>query len=74
MKQLNKATIAYKFQKSKLKISKHYIYNIEPTKLTQRIEEITNYKIRKQNLADDIKRIEFRSLLYSDVKGHPGKN
>ena len=39
-------------RKSKLKISKHYIYDIEPTKLTQQIEEITNYKIRKQNLAD----------------------
>ena len=45
-------------KKSKLKISKHYIYNIEPTKLTQQIEEITNYKIRKQNLADEIKRTE----------------
>ena len=43
---------------SKLKISEHYIYNIEPTKLTQQIEEITNYKIRKQNLADEIKRTE----------------
>ena len=45
-------------KKSKLKISKHYIYDIEPTKLTQQIEKITNYKIRKQNLADEIKRIE----------------
>ena len=45
-------------KKSKLKISKHYIYDIEPTKLTQQIEEITNYKIRKQNLADEIKRVE----------------
>ena len=45
-----------------MKISKHYIYNIEPTKLTQRIEEITNYKIRKQNLADEIKRIELSDI------------
>ncbi len=49
-------------KKSKLKISKHYIYNIEPTKLTQQIEEITNYKIRKQNLADEIKRVELSNV------------
>ena len=45
-------------KKSKLKISKHYIYDIEPTKLTQQIEEITNYKIRKKNLEDEINRIK----------------
>ena len=49
-------------KKSKLKISKHYIYDIEPTKLTQQIEEITNYKIRKQNLADEIKRVELSDI------------
>ena len=31
---------------SKVKIYKHYIYDIEPTKLTKQIEEITYYKIR----------------------------
>ena len=49
-------------KKSKLKISKQYIYDIEPTKLTQQIEEITNYKIRKQNLADEIKRVELSDI------------
>ncbi len=53
-----KTEIKSAIQKSKLKISKHYIYDIEPTKLTQQIEEITNYKIRKQNLANEIKRVE----------------
>ncbi len=48
--------------KSKLKISKHYIYDIEPTKLTQQIEEITNYKTRKQNLDDEIKRVELSNI------------
>ena len=57
-----KEEIKRAIKKSKLKISKHYIYNIEPTKLTQRIEEITNYKIRKQNLADEIKRIELSDI------------
>jgi len=43
---------------SKIKISKIYEYNTEPTKLTKQIEKITNYKIRKQNLQDEIKRLE----------------
>ena len=43
---------------SKIKIYKDYEYNTEPTKLTKQIEEITNYKIRKQNLKDEIKRLE----------------
>ena len=57
-----KTEIKRAIKKSKLKISKHYIYNIEPTKLTQQIEEITNYKIRKQNLADEIRRVELSNL------------
>ncbi len=47
---------------SKIKIYKHYVYNTEPTKLTKQIEEITNYKIRKQNLADEIFRVENSDL------------
>ena len=43
---------------SKIKIYKDFEYNTEPTKLTKQIEEITNYKIRKQNLEDEIKRIK----------------
>jgi ABC-type branched-subunit amino acid transport system substrate-binding protein len=43
---------------SKIKIYKDYEYNIEPTKLTKQIEEITNYRIRKQNLEDEIKRVK----------------
>ena len=43
---------------SKIKIYKDYEYNTEPTKLTKQIEEITNYKIRKQNLDDEINRIK----------------
>ena len=43
---------------SKIKIFKDYVYNTEPTKLTKQIEEITRYKIRKQNLEDEILRIK----------------
>ncbi len=50
-------------KQSKLKISKHYLYNTEPTKLTAQIEKITKYKIRKQNLEDEIKRVENSNLV-----------
>ena len=43
---------------SKIKIYKDYDYNTEPTKLTQQIEEITNYKIRKKNLDKEISRVK----------------
>jgi len=43
---------------SKIKIYRDYEYSTEPTKLTKQIEEITNYKVRKQNLDDEIKRIK----------------
>jgi ABC-type branched-subunit amino acid transport system substrate-binding protein len=44
--------------KSKIKLIQNNIYNTDPTKLTQQIEKITNYKKRKQNLEDEIKRME----------------
>lgn len=43
---------------SKIKTYKEYFYDIEPTKLTKQIEKITNYEIRKQNLYDEITRLE----------------
>jgi hypothetical protein len=45
-------------KKSKVKNLKQYFYDIEPTKLTKQIEKITKYEIRKQNLIDEIKRLE----------------
>ena len=45
-------------KKSKIKTFKQYYYNIEPTKLTKQIEKITNYEVRKQNLIDEITRLE----------------
>ena len=53
-------------KESNLKIYKHYIYETEPTILTKQIEEITNYKIRKQNLADEIYRVENSDLVDKD--------
>ena len=43
---------------SKIKINRNYVYNTDPTKLTQQIEKITRYDIRKQNLEDEIVRLE----------------
>ncbi len=45
-------------KESKIKFLKQYNYDIDPTKLTKQIEKITNYEIRKQNLLDEISRIE----------------
>ena len=50
-------------KQSRLKIKRHYIYETEPTKLTAQIEKITNYKIRKQNLDDEIRRVENSNLI-----------
>jgi len=43
---------------SKIKILENYIYDTDPTKLTDQIEKITRYGIRKQNLEDEIIRLE----------------
>ena len=45
-------------QNSKIKLFKKYTYDTDPTKLTSQIEKITNYKKRKQNLDDEIVRLE----------------
>ena len=52
------AEIKKGLKNSKLKAKKIYEYDTEPTKLTKQIEKITNYKVRKQNLKDEIKRLE----------------
>ena len=43
---------------SKIKILENYVYSTDPTILTKQIEKITRYKIRKQNLEDEIVRLE----------------
>jgi len=53
---------------SKIKIFKKYHYDIEPTKLTKQIEKITNYEIRKQNLLDEIKRVENSNEINKEKK------
>ena len=58
-----KIEIEKAIKQSKINIYKHYMYDTGPTKLTSQIEEITNYKARKQNLLDEIKRVEESDLI-----------
>jgi ABC-type branched-subunit amino acid transport system substrate-binding protein len=53
-----KSEIKKGISSSKIKIFKNFTYDSEPTKLTKQIEKITKYRIRKQNLEDEIKRLE----------------
>ena len=55
-------------KKSKIKTYKQHFYNIEPTKLTKQIEKITNYEVRKQNLIDEITRLEKSEDLNKEIK------
>ena len=43
---------------SKIKLKHVHIYETNPTELTKQIEKITMYAIRKQNVIDEIKRLE----------------
>ncbi len=53
---LNEIKIGIK--KSKIKLKDRFFYDPDPTLITKQIEDVTRYRIRKQNLADEIKRIE----------------
>ena len=44
--------------KTKIKLKDKFIYDTDPTILTSQIEKLTRYEIRKQNLKDEIKRLE----------------
>ncbi|MBC8303082.1 MAG: ABC transporter substrate-binding protein [Pelagibacterales bacterium] len=45
-------------KKTKIKLKDKFIYNSDPTILTSQIEKLTRYPQRKQNLKDEIKRLE----------------
>ena len=53
-----KEEIEAAISQSKIKLKHSHIYETNPTKLTNQIEEITMYNQRKQNLEDEIKRLE----------------
>ena len=53
-----KEEIEKAIQQSKIKVNRVHYYESDPTKLTNQIEEITKYFERKQNLENEIKRLE----------------
>ena len=53
-----KEEIEYAISQSKIKLKHVHIYETNPTELTRQVEKITMYKIRKQNVIDEIKRLE----------------
>ena len=53
-----KEEIETAIKETKIKVKKVFYYDTEPTKLTKQIEKVTRYQIRKQNLKDEIKRVE----------------
>ena len=55
-------------KKTKLKLKDKYFYDMDPTLLTSQIEKVTRYPERKQNLLNEIERIENSSLINKDKK------
>ena len=45
-------------KKSKIKLKDQFYYDPDPTLITKQIEDATRYRIRKQNLVDEINRVE----------------
>ena len=52
------AEITIGVKKSKIKLKDKFFYDQDPTKITKQIEDLTRYRIRKQNLLDEIKRVK----------------
>ena len=63
-----KNEIEQAINKTKIKHKKVFCYDREPTKLTKQIETLTNYQERKNNLKNEIKRIEGLSFKDKDKK------
>ena len=54
--------------KTKINLKDKFIYDTDPTILTSQIEKVTRYHQRKQNLLDEIKRLEESSEINSEKK------
>ena len=55
-------------KKTKLKLKDKFFYDMDPTLLTSQIEKVTRYTERKQNLLNEIERIENSSLINREKK------
>ena len=54
--------------KTKIKLKEKFIYETDPTILTSQIEDLTYYEIRKQNLEDEILRLQNSNEAGKDKK------
>jgi len=62
-----KKEIDFAINKTNIKLKDKFYYDTDPTLLTAQIEKLTRYSQRKQNLQDEIKRLE-NSLVQSKKK------
>jgi hypothetical protein len=63
-----KREIEEAIEKSNLILKEKFIYSKDPTLLTKQIEDLTRYQQRKQNLENEIKRIENSNTLNKKKK------
>ena len=63
-----KREIEEAIEKSNLILKEKFIYSKDPTLLTKQIEDLTRYQQRKQNLENEIKRIENSNTLNKEKK------
>ena len=64
----NKNEIKKAILKTKLKLKDTFFYSTDPTQLTSQIEKLTRYEQRKQNLEDEIVRLENSTEVNKDKK------
>ncbi len=63
-----KKEIEEAINKTKIEYKEVFYYDREPTKLTKQIEDLTKYQIRKNNLKNEIKRLENLSFKDKEKK------
>ncbi len=63
-----KKEIDLAIDKTKIKLKDKFYYDSDPTLLTAQIEKLTRYSQRKQNLKDEIERLENSSLYNKEKK------
>ena len=63
-----KKEIELAIKKTNIKLKDKFVYDKDPTLLTKQIEELTWYARRKQNLKDEIKRLENSSVSNKEKK------
>ena len=63
-----KKEIDLAINKTKIKLKDKFYYDSDPTLLTAQIEKLTRYSQRKQNLEDEIKRLENSSINNKEKK------